>query len=506
MRLLLVYPESRSLQTLPPLGLASLAAYVRRELAGIEIRVADLRLPAARERFDELLSGFRPDVMGVYGMGPDADLVGAFLHRVRPRTRWLVLGGPLATSFHAHALASYPLDYLVAGEGGIPFTKLLGRLGEGREDVEGLARTARKGEPYLRHDPAADLVADLDTLPFPAWDLFDVSAYFAIYRNAMSNVLGRRRVLPVFTSRGCPFTCAYCHHIFGKKWRARSPENVLAEIRWLVDNFGVDALEIMDDSANLHRDRIVAILSGIAREHPNLRLSFPNGLRTDLLTEEVVDWLEKAGTYRISLGIEVGTRKSQRALGKIQSFSRIERVVRYLATKKGLVVGGFLMIGAPGETRKDVLATFAFARRLPLDMVSTHIVTPFPGSPLFARLSEEQQRALMEIPPHRFDYATLPFSLCELSHEDLARLLRFGYVSFYSSPRRMLSLLRKISLNDLTRGGVEMLRFISARKDRVLTAASSPCPEYPPLIRKAAKISRGVSPAGEPPSGSPSPS
>ncbi|MBI5845950.1 MAG: B12-binding domain-containing radical SAM protein [Deltaproteobacteria bacterium] len=468
MKLYLVHPPSHYSGVVPPLGLAKLAAYVRERMPDISITAFDLRVESQRRVFFEAVASEKPDVVGMYGIAPDADLVEALLLRLRPHARYLALGGPLATVFHRHALLNYAVDYLILGEGEIPFLKLLSRLKEGREDVSDIQRVFQRGDMDFSYDPAADLVPDINTLPLPAWDLFDVPAYFRFSHNSMSNVLGRKRVMPVFTSRGCPFGCAYCHNIFGKKFRPKSPENVLEEIRMLVDRYGVDAIEILDDTANLDQGRIMAILDGIIALGRKLRLTFPNGLRTDLLSEKLIDKLAEAGTYRISLGIEVGTRRSQRALHKVQSFGRMERAINYMASKRSIVIGGFLMIGCPGETRKEIEATISYARRLPLDMVSIHIVTPFPGNGIFERLSEERKAQVMAIPPERFSYDNMPFTVCELSAEELVRIKRLAYLSFYSDPKRMFSLSRKISLKEFATGGYEMLRIISSGRHRLL--------------------------------------
>lgn len=468
MKLFLVFPPSRYAGVVPPLGLARLAAYVKKEMPETEISAFDLRMDSQRKSFFEEAAARRPDVVGVYGIAPDADLADLVLRRASPHAKYLVLGGPLATVFHRHALKHYPLDFLVAGEGEIPFVKLLKRLQEGREDVSDIPRVFRRGDTDFSYDPASDLVPDIDALPFPAWDLFDVPAYFRARYNSMSNVIGRKRVMPVFTSRGCPFGCAYCHNIFGKKFRPRSPENVLAEIRMLVERYDIDAIEILDDTANLDPERLLAILDGIIGMGRGLRLTFPNGLRTDILTERVIDRLAEAGTYRISLGIEVGTRRSQRTLNKVQSFGRMERAVNYLASKRSMVIGGFLMIGCPGETRKEIEATISYARKLPLDMISIHIVTPFPGNGIFEMLSEERKAQVMAIPPERFSYDSMPFSMCELSYDELIRVKRLAYLSFYSDPKRMMPLLRKISLKEFATGGYEMIRVISSSRRRLL--------------------------------------
>ena len=154
------------------------------------------------------------------------------------------------------------------------------------------------GEGGVEANPPGAIVEDVAALPWPAYDLVEMEAYFSQLHTHLSPQQAHARYAPVFTSRGCPYRCIYCHSIFGKKWRARSPESVVGEMKTLVERFGIKEFEIIDDAFNLDRRRVLEICDLIEKEGLEVSLAFPNGLRTDVLDDEVIHALRRAGVAR----------------------------------------------------------------------------------------------------------------------------------------------------------------------------------------------------------------
>jgi radical SAM superfamily enzyme YgiQ (UPF0313 family) len=146
------------------------------------------------------------------------------------------------------------------------------------------------------------------------------------------SLLKGKRYAPIFTSRGCPFLCTYCHDIFGKRFRWRSPENVAAEVK-LLRSLGVDELEIVDDIFNMNPPRMKAVCRAI--EPYKMHIAFPNGLRFDILDEEGCEALTRAGTYAACVAVETITPRLQELIKKHLRVDRTHQAIRWM-TERGV--------------------------------------------------------------------------------------------------------------------------------------------------------------------------
>ncbi|MCX6917124.1 MAG: cobalamin-dependent protein [Verrucomicrobia bacterium] len=217
----------------PPLGILQLAGYLRSRLKNLEIRIADQR--AADCPVDEVVSQaaeFAPDVVGISCTTPDCDTVVALSSGIRhalPKAL-LMIGGAHASAFGAELMDTTCADCVVIGEGELTCEHVLQIWQESSRDfsaVPGLVWRSADGECVSNPGPVP-VIEDLDTLPFPAYDLIDLRRYWQLW--SMTVHPPPRRYISMFTSRGCPYRCIYCHEIFGKRFRAQSPERIVAEL------------------------------------------------------------------------------------------------------------------------------------------------------------------------------------------------------------------------------------------------------------------------------------
>ena len=156
-----------------------------------------------------------------------------------------------------------------------------------------------------------------------------------------------RRYAYLFTSRGCPYKCSYCHDIFGKKFKAQSVEKVLAEINYLVETHGVTEFHLMDDIFNFDKERLISIMNGVHERWGNkLHFCFPNGVRADILNEEVLDALARAGTFSMAIAVETVTQRLQRLIKKHLQIDKAFWAIKE-ATRRGIATKGFFMLGFP---------------------------------------------------------------------------------------------------------------------------------------------------------------
>ncbi len=427
MKILLIDILRTSLEEVWPsaehsLGLMYLASSLKKEYDGrAEVRIWPLVSRPHQPDEDsrcvlEQLNSFHPDLVGLrcLSIGKDA------FHRIaRSVKEWnprclLLAGGPYPTDDPADALASGYVDCTVIGEGELTLNEFVGNVLNNRpwQDIPGIA--LRRNGTVHRTAPRP-LAADLDSLPFPDYSLIDLERFsnqFLTFTSKISRPHGN-----IMTTRGCPFRCAYCHNILGKTFRARSPENVLEEMRFLYDTYGLTDFQIIDDIFNLDMSRAKRICDLIVRSGMKVTLSFPNALRGDRIDEELIEKLAAAGTKFISYAVETASPRLQKLIRKNLNLDRMFRAIDD-TTKAGIVTRGFFMIGFPTETEAEVIETIEYAKASALCGATFFTVVYFPGTELY-RIAQslgyfrtpgyDVQRDYVNVGdgPYMFDLATL---------------------------------------------------------------------------------------------------
>jgi radical SAM superfamily enzyme YgiQ (UPF0313 family) len=369
------------------LGLMYLAATLKREFGtGVDIRIRTLisrpnQPEIERCQVNAMLDEWHPEVVGVRCLTIGRDSLAVVAEAVKNWNKqcFLIVGGPYPTDDPEDALRAGNVDCAVLGEGEATATELLRRLAAGSSycDVPGIAYS--NGNGVIRTPPRAS-VSDLDSLPFPDYTLIDLEAFNNQYLTFSSKIY--RPHGNILTTRGCSYRCMYCHHILGKKFRARSPENVLAEIRFLYDQYGLTDFQIIDDIFNFDLNRAKAICDLLIKSGMKLTLSFPNGIRGDILNEELIDKMAEAGTKFVSYAIETACPRLQRLIRKNLDLDRVFRAIEQTA-RIGIITRGFFMLGFPTETEVEALQTVEFAKASSLCGATYFTVVYFPGTELF---------------------------------------------------------------------------------------------------------------------------
>jgi len=443
-----IIDEGRGLN--PPIGLLYAAAGVRgHDLSVLDAQ--DMDYVELRSR----LAAAAPAVVGIttmtFTLVDVAETVRA-AREVCPGCR-VVLGGIHTHLYPRESLDLPGVDYLLVGEGERSFPLLLDAIALGREPRE-IPGVAYRKDGEIRFTPPA-LIDDLDSLPFPARELLPVGRY--------SSVVARRNPVSIMvTSRGCPFQCIFCNrpHL-GKRWRARSSENVVAELREC-KALGIGEVLFYDDTFNIDRKRVVAICNAILKE--KLDIAWDIRARVDLVDEEMLRTLREAGCQRIHFGVEASSDESLRTLRKGYTIEQV-KIAFELSRRVGIETLAYFMIGIPGEGRREAERTIEFAARLGADYAHITILTPFPGTELYRMALERglyredywlefARRPSPDFRPRYWDE--------QLSGEELEELVREAYRRFYLRPGYALKrLLRTRSVGELSRklkGGLRVLR------------------------------------------------
>ena len=390
----------------PQVSLAQMAA-----LLHPTYRVAVVDANAERmawPEFTRLLDQYQPKYYLTQLTAPtlENDLYGCFLAKARgART---IAFGTHVTAIPRETLRPYPsLDFVLVGEPDLTIRDLIdhlegktaerpaeiGRLfqshdpgyrpslsADGRPLMEGIRGLAwRRGEEIVVNAPRPFFPV-LDDLPMPLHGLLPLRKY------RMPLIKGPFTF--IVTSRGCPAGCTYCikHVSYQYAARLRSPEKIVEEM-WMLKNLGIHNIHMYADLFTVNREQVVDLCKLMIAEKMNIRWTCNS--RVDYVDEEVLQLMAKAGNWLISWGIESGNEQILRHARKGAYPDKAERALRW-AREAGIKNWGYFIIGLPGETEETIRQTIDFSKRLPLDIALFHVAAPYPGTPFFFEVVENQ--------------------------------------------------------------------------------------------------------------------
>lgn len=280
--------------------------------------------------------------------------------------------------------------------------------------------------------PNRGYIEDLDSLPFPARHLLPMDKY---------KILGRKlTVIHVISSRGCPFQCTFCSSsaLCGKRFRARSVENILDEIEEAAEKYKTRHIEFIDDTFTLNRRRIVEFCEEVKKR--GLDISWCCSSRVDTIDEDLMKKMKEAGCFIIFFGVESASQRTLDLIGKGITVDRAVKAINW-AKKAGIEVLASFVIGFPWETRRDMKETIRFAVKLKPDFAEFSVATPYPGTALYEMAEKE---GLIEVRDWSKYTAIEPVMRgYNFTVKDVKRLIQFSYMRFYLSPGFIINQFKK---------------------------------------------------------------
>ena len=368
-----------------PMGLLYLASYIRKYSPVGRIALLDYalliaqgrRFESVQEYIDSALEGldFTPALVAItLNFSPAQACFDLCLERLRHHfpNAMILAGGNHATNTFRYQLRNPKLDAVILGEGEIALARLINNW--------------PSPIPAIINGAKAEYVQDLDTIPFPAWDLLDMDVYTTRASKWEIGTTPGTRVACIVASRGCPFHCTFCssHTVHGRKVRLRSIENVVDEVEELHLRYGVTVIMPWDDIFTMGRRRTVELLRRLrGLEIPGFQIQFQNGLSVHGLDEEIVDELILTGMPMTAIAIESGSEYVQHHIIKKNCDLKKARCLVSYMREKSVFVRCLFILGFAGETQVQMQETIDYAKSLGADWCVFGIASPLVGSEMY---------------------------------------------------------------------------------------------------------------------------
>ena len=362
----------------PVLSLATIGAGARER--GHKVEILDLSyIPYDFEDARKKIEAFAPDIVGITALTPAANQMIDLSYLIKDISEKIVVvgGGPHASSLPKETLLQSKLDAVIVGEGDFTFADICD--GEKFENIKGIYWYNRS---EIQNNGPRLLINDLDSLPMPAWDLFDPK----IYADKISRLLVRRPpIVTIEFSRGCVFKCDYCASkmTMALGYRNKSPERCAREVQHLYD-LGFREFMVADDIFTSDEKWAVKVCDAIADLGLDIPWTCTNGIRVESADENLFSAMHRAGCYRVSFGFESGNDEVLKKFGKggRASIEKGSQAVK-IAREAGIETNGYFMVGLSSDTEATMIDTIEFAKKLPLDLLKFSVTTAFPGTEMF---------------------------------------------------------------------------------------------------------------------------
>lgn len=427
---------SRIANIMPPLGLASIAAFL--EQCGVDVSIIDcFAEPDADLLIRDLIVRERPGFIGMSCTTSnflDGIRIAALAKKIDQHIK-VVFGGTHVSAMKEQVLRDFPVvDFVVVGEGEETLADLILRSGEGLIQVKGLIYRERDGE--IRFTGYRSKGVDLDTLSFPAYH--KLKGYPHAYTLPIFNYPTTPNTSCI-SSRGCPYACSYCDRsVFRRSYRYNSAEYVYEHLRFLNRRFGIRHINFYDDQFTFNRKRVEDMMNMLI-DRP-LGMTFNCAVRAEHIDRDLLRLMKQAGCWMISLGIETGDETLLAQHRQNVDLSLIAEKIRDIHSS-GIRTKGLLMIGLPGETEETIRKSMDYVFSLPIDDFNISRFTPYPGSPLYERINELGD---FEEDWEKMDGLQFQFIPKGITKEKMEKMYRDFYVSHFKRPKVLLGYLAMI--------------------------------------------------------------
>jgi anaerobic magnesium-protoporphyrin IX monomethyl ester cyclase len=451
----------------PPLSLGYLAAVLEKNHFKVDV-IDCLTLRLSYEEFRSEIGKRQPDIVGITSttlMYKPSLQIAKIAKEVCPKCL-TVIGGHHVTFEDEKTLEDCPsLDVVVRKEGEYTLLELAERVEAGNDYYDVLGTTCRKNGKIVRN-PDRPYIENLDELPFPARHFWPLD-YLKEYGTVMFDLI---------TSRGCSYWCNFCIEVrvHGRKYRVRSPKNVVDELEFLHKTYGAEYFAFVDATFTIDKARTEELCEEIRNR--KLKIKWVCGTRVDMVTRELLLKMKEAGCVSVWYGIESGT---QQVLDDMRKGISIEQTIKAFEWTKqaGLKPDPNAVLGFPGETKETAWETIKFVERLTPDYMGIYtIATPYPGTPLYDSAKENGWLKVTDF--DKYDRETPTFETPTMSMKELRKIREQAFQSFYLRPSYVLRMYAKGGLYGLSATKTALIYLLIAIRSR-LQGYNLPAPTAP---------------------------
>jgi len=461
LRVLLINPRFQlpiDTRTTPHLGIAYLAAVSERR--GDEVRVFDMDVEDVK--LADFVREYQPEIVGITSNTPQVKQGWRAAREIKSVLDALIVqGGPHVSALPEESAAREEIDIVARGEGedtwielcvmlervksGNPRFQTRDLLDSGNKILDGvLGITYQTADGKIHHTPERPAIEDLDTLPSPAYKYFKMERYTSLQPAIDAIEMGKS--YSIMTSRGCPYRCTFCSQsVMAEKWRPRSAANVIKEWRHLIEDLGAQEIGVLDDSANINRQRVHELCDLLIAEKLNRVPWIPiNGIRANLADEDLLRHMKAAGCSRVAFGVETGDEAILKSIDKRVTHDQIRAAFKN-AKKVGLETVGFFIIGLPGDNAETMEKTIRFACELDPLVANFSMLTPYPGTQVWEQVHRNGGRMIVkDWEDYVFFESKARYEIGATTAELQERKWKEAYRRFYLRPHRIaMTLLRK---------------------------------------------------------------
>lgn len=377
-------------QPYPPYGTIYAASYLREN--GFNVSLFDTNLKKSTDEIIPVIKKEQPQYLVIYDDGfnyltkmclTNMRRAAFRLSEIGKQNGCTVLISSSDSTDHYDMYLDKGADYILLGEAEETLKELLTMLERGNKEIKNIPGIVYKDNGKLINTGRREIINDLDSLPLPAWDLVDMNSYKKIWLDNHGYFS-----LNIATTRGCPFKCNWCAKpIYGNRYNSRSPENVVGEIEYLLNNYSPHHFWVCDDIFGLKPGWVQHFRDLVSEK--NLKFKYKIQSRVDLLLQEdTIDALADSGAQTVWVGAESGSQKILDAMDKGTTTEQIAEATKLLK-KKGIQTAFFLQFGYLGETKEDIKKTIDMILKLMPDDIGISVSYPLPGTKFYDKVKDE---------------------------------------------------------------------------------------------------------------------
>lgn len=445
-----------------PLSFGYLAAYARKQIPELEFEILDCEAEGLNyQQIKERVGNAKPDMVGFTAPTPTMKHVykiSEIIKEIYPHTL-IIAGGIHPTILPERTMREgEKIDFIVIGEGEITFAELLGALKNGQKEFSNISGLCWREKNKIIVNQRRELIKNLNELPFPARDIFNLKLYYS----APTKKVSEENASPIVTSRGCPFNCIHCPSriIWSGNLRYRTADNVVSEIEECINKYNLREFNFFDDTFTVNRGRVIEICDKIIEK--KLRIYWVCFSRANTIDDELVEVMEKAGCRKISFGLESGNQKILDLMGKKTTIEQGRKAVE-ITKKHKLEAHATFMLGNVGETARTIKETINFAKNLNLDNATFFITCPFPGTDLY-QIAQNLGHINQNTEWEAFAPLTCQQPILvqnNLTGEELIYWQKKAFKQFYLRPKYIIKKLRQLRGKGGMKSLLEGIRILS---------------------------------------------